>query len=224
MNYQSVLKCPIFKGLNQDDVCAMIDHSHAREKTFQEKAIIALQGEVCNNLMIVVEGSVQGEMIDNTGKLIVIDQIHAPNPIAHAFLYADNHEFPVNIVATSHTKILYFERDAFVKLLQQNATLLINFLRIISNTTRFLSQKLQFHVFKTIKSKIAAYFIKKYNPENGKVYLLDETQQELADRFGVARPSLARAIGEMVKEGVIEMGQKQLTVIDVKQLIAIAGS
>ncbi|MGL4326036.1 MAG: Crp/Fnr family transcriptional regulator, partial [Tannerellaceae bacterium] len=100
MNYQSVLKCPIFKGLNQDDVCAMIDHSHAREKTFQEKAIIALQGEVCNNLMIVVEGSVQGEMIDNTGKLIVIDQIHAPNPIAHAFLYADNHTFPVNIVAT----------------------------------------------------------------------------------------------------------------------------
>ncbi|MGL6179042.1 MAG: Crp/Fnr family transcriptional regulator [Tannerellaceae bacterium] len=224
MSYPSLLKCPIFYGMKDNDVFDMIESSHAREKVFPEKAIVALQGEVCNNLMIVLEGSVQGEMIDNTGKLIVIDQIHAPNPIAHAFLYADNHEFPVNIVATSETKILYFERDAFVKLLQQNATLLMNFLRIISNTTRFLSQKLQFHVFKTIKSKIAAYFIKKYNPENGRVYLLDETQQELADRFGVARPSLARAIGEMVKDGVIVMEQKQMKVIDVKLLKEIAGS
>lgn len=224
MNYQSLLKCPIFYGMINSEVFEMIESSRARVKVFPEKALIALQGEVCNNLMVVLEGSVQGEMIDNTGKLIVIDQIQAPNPIAHAFLYADNHEFPVNIVATSDTKILYFERDAFVKLLQQNAILLTNFLRIISNTTRFLSQKLQFHVFKTIKSKIAAYFMKKYKPENGKVYLLDETQQELADRFGVARPSLARAIGEMVKEGMIEMEQKQMKVLNVKLLKEIAGN
>ncbi len=224
MDYQNVLKCPIFKGLSQEEVHAMIESSHARVKVFSEKSMIALQGEICNNLMIIVEGSVQGEMIDNTGKLIVIDQIHAPNPIAHAFLYADNHEFPVNIVATSYTKILYFERDIFVKLLQQHVVLLTNFLRIISNTTRFLSQKLQFHVFKTIKSKIAAYLIKKYNPVDGKVYQLDETQQELADRFGVARPSLARAIGEMVKDGVLEMEQKQMKVINIRLLNEIAGS
>ena len=35
--------------------------------------------------------------------------------------------------------------------------------------------------------------------------MIDRTQQELSEFFGVTRPSLARALGEMEKEGLIPL-------------------
>ena len=43
---------------------------------------------------------------------------------------------------------------------------------------------------------------------------LGMTQNELADFFGVARPSVARAIGDLEKEGYIEAKGKNINIID----------
>ena len=43
---------------------------------------------------------------------------------------------------------------------------------------------------------------------------LKSTQQQLADLFGVARPSLARVFGEMQREGLIRIQKKQITILD----------
>ena len=40
------------------------------------------------------------------------------------------------------------------------------------------------------------------------------TQNELSDFFGVARPSLARTIGDLEKEGFIEAKGKNIRIID----------
>jgi CRP-like cAMP-binding protein len=40
--------------------------------------------------------------------------------------------------------------------------------------------------------------------------VIDRTQQELADYFGVTRPSLARAIGEMEQEGLIKVDRREV--------------
>jgi len=45
---------------------------------------------------------------------------------------------------------------------------------------------------------------------------MKRTQTQLAEYFGVQRPSLARTIGEMIEEGLIVMQKKTLTVIDRK--------
>ncbi len=44
------------------------------------------------------------------------------------------------------------------------------------------------------------------------------TQNDLADFFGVARPSVGRALGEMEEEGIIEARGKNIRIIDKKRL------
>jgi CRP-like cAMP-binding protein len=44
------------------------------------------------------------------------------------------------------------------------------------------------------------------------------TQTELADYFGVARPSLARILGELEDDGLIEATGRVIRVIDRKKL------
>ena len=40
------------------------------------------------------------------------------------------------------------------------------------------------------------------------------TQNDLADYFGVARPSVSRAIGELEQEGFIEANGKNIRILD----------
>ena len=98
-----------------------------------------------------------------------------------------------------------------------NDKILVNFLDMISNRTQFLSEKIKFLNFKTIKGKLAYYILQKAGKERSSV-ILDLTQNDLADFFGVARPSVARALGDLEEEGYIEAHNKNIKILDKKGL------
>jgi CRP-like cAMP-binding protein len=105
----------------------------------------------------------------------------------------------------------------FLKLLQLNAQILINYLNSISSRAQFLSQKLHFLSFKTIKGKVAHFLLKQAGEKFHSVELKN-TQQQMADLFGVARPSLARVFSEMQKDGLIRISNKTVSLLDKKAL------
>ncbi len=214
MELEILTACPLFKGLAPQEIDALLQQSLAKLRSFPQGAMVALRGETCTHLLIVAQGKVQGQMIDEAGKMIVIEDIPAPRPIAPAFLYAEQNEFPVNVMALEDTHILFIAQPAFTDMLQQNKTVLQNFLRVISSRSKFLSDKIMFLTFKTIKSKIAEWLLNHLPTADASMIHIQETQQTLADYFGVARPSLARALKEMEDEGLISVQRKQITLIN----------
>jgi CRP-like cAMP-binding protein len=88
---------------------------------------------------------------------------------------------------------------------------------MISNRSQFLSEKIKFLNFKTIRGKLAQYFLQLANSGKPEIRL-EMTQNDLAEYFGVARPSIARVIGEMETEGLIITKGKTLTIIDKERL------
>ena len=67
--------------------------------------------------------------------------------------------------------------------------------------------------FKTIKGKLA-HFILQQAGINKSSIVLDMTQNDLAEFFGVARPSVARALGDLEEEGYVEAKGKRITIIN----------
>jgi CRP/FNR family transcriptional regulator, dissimilatory nitrate respiration regulator len=169
------------------------------------------------NLHIIMSGSVRGEMIDFSGKTIKIEDIEAPKPLATAFLFGQENKFPVTVTANNEAKILTMPVSEFLKLLQLNAQILKNYLNSISSRAQFLSQKLHFLSFKTIRGKVAHFLLKQAGEKFHSIELKN-TQQQLADLFGVTRPSLARVFGEMQKEGLIRISNKTVSLLDKKAL------
>jgi CRP-like cAMP-binding protein len=101
--------------------------------------------------------------------------------------------------------------------LQLNTQILINYLNNISSRTQFLTQKLQFLNFKTIREKVAHFLLTLAGDKYHSVEL-NHTQQQLAELFGVTRPSLARVLGEMQFEGLIKIERKTVTLADREKL------
>ena len=213
IDFSLLTRCPVFRGLTEEESRTLLGQIHFQTKSYQKDEIVVLAGEEVKNLLIVLEGSVRGEMIDYSGKTVKIEDIEAPQPLASAFLFGKENRYPVTVTTNINTRILAIPVPEFLKLLQLNATLLRNYLNSISSRAQFLSQKLHFLSFKTIREKIA-HFLLKQAGDRFHSFELKATQQQLADLFGVTRPSLARVLGEMQAEGFIKIEKKTVTLLD----------
>ncbi|MDR2907106.1 MAG: Crp/Fnr family transcriptional regulator, partial [Bacteroidales bacterium] len=130
--------------------------------------------------------------------------------------------FPVTVTTLEKSELLFWEKDAFLELLQKNKLLLTNFLSMISDRSKFLSEKIGFLAFKTIKNKLAGFILRRANEQKQTHIILSETQQELADYFGVTRPSLARSLSLLEEEGLIRIDKKNITILDLDLLKDLA--
>jgi len=213
MDYSLLSNAPLFKHMTPDDVETILEATFFRVKKFQAGSLISQSGETVNSLMVVTKGVVKGEMVDYTGRVIKIEDIPAPGAIASAFMFGNRNKFPVNVVAVSDVELLLIEKPDFLKLLMKNDIILVNFLDMISNRSQFLSEKIKFLNFKTIKGKLAHYILQKAGKEKSSVNL-DMTQSDLAEFFGVARPSVARALSGMEADGYIEAKGKNIHIFD----------
>jgi len=220
MDKVSLLNAPLFKGLGINDIDTILAETPHRVKSYNAGSLIAQSGETVDKLMIVIKGVVKGEMVDYTGRVIKIEDIPAPGALASAFMFGNKNMFPVNVIAVSDTELLVFDKQDFLRLMMRNDRILVNFLNMISNRSQFLSEKIKFLNFKTIKGKLAHLIIQKAGA-NKTIIRLNMTQNDLADFFGVARPSVARALGELQHDGYIKADKKDIRILDKLGLSAL---
>jgi len=171
INFQLITQCPIFKGITEKEAEFLFNKIHFQIKNYSKGDVVVVAGEVVINLLVIIAGSVRGEMIDFSGKTIKIEDIEAPKPLATAFLFGKENTYPVTVTVNNDAKILVIPVTEFLKILQLNTQILRNYLNSISSRAQFLSQKLNFLSFKTIKGKVAHFLlqqIKKYTTTTGR--------------------------------------------------------
>lgn len=216
-----LVSCPLFLGMDKNEIEELFKRIEHQIRRFDKDSMIAQSSEEITDQLIVVEGSVKGEMMDFSGKTIKIEDIHSPRPLAPAFLFGKNNRYPVNIVANEAVAILMIPKTSFIRMMQVNEKVLSNFMNIISNRAQFLTNKIKFLSFQSIKGKLAHYLLQRMKQSQSELIILDNSQVQLAELFGVTRPSLGRAIREMDQEGIIEARGKQIRIVERARLSAL---
>ena len=216
-DYAVLSQSPVFRGIPANKLEELFRNILFQVKKYSKDDLIVSAGDVCDRLNIIQRGSVKAEMNDYSGKTIKIEDIEAPYPLATAFLFGKNNQFPVTVVANTTVEIVSIPKQEFVKLLQNDMQILNNYLNAISTRTQFLSQKLKFLSFRTIKQKIAHYLLEQAGNRLQTVEL-PHSQEQLAEFFGVTRPALARALGEMSKDGFIEVQRRYIKILDKEKM------
>lgn len=191
---QLISQSPIFRGITTEEIAGLFGQIHYQVKTYQKNDLIVTGGEICDHLLIVQQGSVKAEMIDYSGKTIKIEDIEAPRPLAIAFLFGKENRFPVTVSANNEVEIISIPKEEFVKMLQLNSLILNNYLNAISTRAQFLSEKLKFLSFKTIKQKIAHFLLEKAGDQLLTLEM-QQSQEQLAEMFGVAPPLPGPCLG-----------------------------
>ncbi len=199
----NIYASPIFKDVPEHVVDKILERKY-KLLQFRAGALIAMQGQTYRTLYIIDEGKVRGEMTNEEGVNVIIEEIEAPRVIAPAFFFSTENRLPVDIYAVTDVTLVAISKDHFLDLLHNNRQVLINTIRSISDRNQFLSERIRLLRFGTIKSKLSAFLIEQMHLHGVTDFTIAQTQQELADLFGVTRPSLARALRQLEESGAIE--------------------
>ncbi|MCF8378026.1 MAG: Crp/Fnr family transcriptional regulator [Bacteroidales bacterium] len=219
INYSDVLSLnPLFKGLNNNEIGLLIRDVHHQVKALHKNDILAVEGDSLDHLIIILEGSVVGDMMDFEGNILRIEKIEAGNTIASAFIFGESAKLPVTITAVENTRLLFIQKDDLLALFTKNKIFLRNYLDIISDRARFLRKKIRLLGLNSIKGKIAFYLLEIVKKSGSLKIILPHTQNELSEMFGVARPSVGRAFRELHKEGSIMAQGKNIVILDKNKL------
>jgi CRP/FNR family transcriptional regulator, dissimilatory nitrate respiration regulator len=217
MKKEDLAACPICSKIQIDDADQFLLDLKCTIKAYSKNDVIVRQGAVCDSLYMLTLGSVKTVMVTENGNLLGIEIIKAPRPLAPAFLFSDNNHFPVDVTALDEVEIMKIPKEEIMRLMMTNPDFMKQFLTHNSNRTQFLTNRLQMLSIKTIKGKIA-HFLMEQETVSRKSFSISRNQTELADFFGIARPSLARSLSEMVQDGIIEINKKEYTILDMKRL------
>lgn len=213
----NVTSCPLFFHLSEEKISEILERSVVETRVVDKGNHVVRQGDTIHFLYLLMDGLVRTEMVTKEGNVLEIEFIEAVRPLAPAFLVASENRYPVDVITAEKSVFYVIPKSLWLKELMRNETLLTNFMKVNSNMTVFLSKKVQMMSIKGIKGKLSLYILENTTPENNSFYL-KRTQTQLAEYFGVQRPSLARTLGEMIREGVISLYKKELTVLDRRRL------
>ena len=209
--------CPLFSNISKDDQEAFLTRLVSNKKIIDKGKTVARQGDEIKHLYLLVKGIVRTEMITQEGNSLEIEFIDAVRPLAPAFVFAQNNRFPVDVITIEECHFLLIPKEVWLSEMMSNETLLTNFLKLNSNMTVFLSQKLQMISIKSIKGKLSLFILENTTDKKNS-FTLKRNRTQLAEYFGVQRPSLARTMSELVDKGIISIDKREVTVLKRNEL------
>ena len=221
MDYSVISKIPLFHSIDEKELTRLFSEFNISEMCFEKGTLLAMQDELCNRLIILLSGSVKAEMIDPSGRIIRVEDIYAPNPLAILFLFGRSNRFPVQVTTREKTTALVISKQSILKMLSTNQMLLKNYLDISAEFASLLTQKLHFMSFRTIRQKLAVYILKLSKETHSDIVKLDKTKSALAEYFGISRPSLERELTAMQHSGLIIAEKRKIEIKNKKDLIRL---
>ena len=214
----AVSNCRLFSGMDNNDIQNIFQSYKYNEKEYHKDAIIRFQGDEYNELMIILSGEINAGIQNPDGKKIIIETLKKSDAVATGVLFASDNTLPVTITAVTDLKILFLSKKTILEICRKHENFLLNYLQDEGNKVMFLAEKIRLLKFNSISQKIACHLLSLSKKQGTDSVKLQYNREQMADLFGVARPSLSRGFSELYDQGILEAEGKIIHIMDKTEL------
>lgn len=181
-------------------------------KSYSKNETVYSQGANCNSMDIVISGSLVAYSLSQNGRENIVFKFQKDSVIGANLLFGTSNRYPMNIYCTEDCELLHIERSEVEKLLH-NYNFTVNFVKIISKNSQGMNQKIAMYTQKSLRENILNYFEALSVQQKSKIITLDISKKQLADYFGVQRPSLFRELKKLKEEGIIKINNRNIEIL-----------
>jgi CRP-like cAMP-binding protein len=206
--------CPLFKGMTSMELDLLMEHVAQCRVIYSKGQIVRSMGSPCLCADIIIKGELLARMSGKSNHEVEVCRLDCGNIISPAFIFADNHNMPVTVIAVKDTEILRLEPDELLRLIDNNPIIRANYIKTLSNIITFLTNKIKILVLFSAKEKVAQLISDEYKIQHSDVIRLNKSRQELADSFGIQKNSFIRALNELASENIIRVKGREITILD----------
>lgn len=216
--FDSLSKTVLFKSLDYDNLKVLLNSVPYNIVMFNKDDIIAIEGDDCNSLGIILRGSVEVHKPFPSGKIVTINNFQAGNIFGEAILFSGSHKYPANVISTSESIIMYINRDEIIQLMKLNDKILSNFVTVLSNRILMLNDRITNLSLDTVRKKVANILLMEYKKQKTKSIVLPFCRKKMAEMLNIPRPSLSRELSKMKEDNIIDFSKNLLQILDIDLL------
>ena len=215
---ETLRESTLFKGFGNADMSRLLAGTRYRVSAYSRNQVIALEGDDASSVGIVLEGIIEVQKIYPSGRAITISRLSRGDIFGEAIIFSRKKIYPATIVSTGSSRVLFLSGADILRLCATNAIFLNNFMGILSNKVLMLNERLKNLSYQTIREKIASYLAEEYKKQKNLKLKMLVSRREMAEQFGIPRPSLSRELVSMKKDGLIDFDRQTITILDIKAL------
>ena len=190
-----------------------------------EKAIIFEKGEPGSEMFAILNGRVKISTFSEDGKEVIFAILESGDFFGETTLL-DGLPRSATCTAIEDSQMIAIERRHFIPFLEQNQTLAIHLLSLLSQRLRGADEQMEGITFFSLTARLARKLLS-LAAEHGDVVdtkiviAMNISQHELANMIFVSRESVNKQLSQWVKEGLISLSPRIIVIEDKEQLQVI---
>ncbi len=210
--------CPLFAGLNDGDLAALLNIS--RKSEFPKGTILFTEGEEARGFYVPVSGKVKIYKVTPEGRERVLRIAEPGRTFAEAAIF-DLGTYPANAATLDRSVLLFFPKHEVLQLLKNNVQLAINMIGGISRLLREFMDQMEDIAFRDVPARLARYLLD-LAERGGQRVELPLSKSQLAVNLGTVSETLSRTFRKMVDDGLICVQSRTIDILDADRLTILA--
>ncbi|MFP3912572.1 MAG: Crp/Fnr family transcriptional regulator [Desulfobacteraceae bacterium] len=218
--FETISKSILFNGLSPDHVEKIA--GIAVESFFGKGEFIFSEGDAGNGFFLVKEGLVKIFKVSLDGKEQILHIFGPGEPFGEVPVFSGE-DFPASAEVIDETKVLFFPRSAFVKLIHNHPSLALNMLAVLSMRLRQFTVQVENLSLKEVPARLAAYLMylseEQDTPDS---VTLKISKGQLASLLGTIPETLSRIFQKMTAQRLIQVEGRHIRLLDPTGLKALS--
>jgi CRP/FNR family transcriptional regulator len=202
----------LFQGLPPEQLVEL--EKLAIAQTYPKGDIIFHQGDEGIGFFVIKTGRVKVYKSSRDGKEQILHIFGERDHFAEVPAL-DGQYYPASASALEPTEVLFFARQRFLNLLEQQPALTINLLKSFARHLRRFSNLVDNLALREVPARLANYLLSLSEQSDGaETVTLTLTKGQLAAQLGTIPETLSRVFAKLTAEGLIEVEGYQVKLCD----------
>ena len=193
------------------NVLSKKEHQLVKGYQIAKGNILYHEGDVCENIGIVVSGKIDIVSYSFEGKEQVINTLKAGEIFGNNLLFSSEPIYRGDVIAKDRSVVAFINKENLVYLLQNNQEFLNLYLKAQSDKAKALTARIQLLSFTNAEERLFYYASKNDN------VITFKNVTTLAATIGVQRETLSRLLTSLIKRHLIKKEKGKITVLKKKR-------
>jgi CRP-like cAMP-binding protein len=217
---QYLCSLPLFSGLGKESITML-----ARSSYFQHAdagQIVFFQSDPSDFVYIVRAGKISLVLSSSDGRAMVINEMHPGDMFGELGIITRRPRSTSAIVHTD-SDLLVIPRQAFLRIMDEEPKLARLILEMTANRLQMSSKRESALAFLDAQARLARLLLELEEEEHEKGYITI-SQEELANRTGLIRQTVAKALGKWRRSGWLITGRGRILILNREALEQLENS
>ena len=212
----SIENIPFFQGLSAQEISLV--KGCLKEKSFEKGETLFFEGKSCERVFFVKSGRVKLYRTSSSGREQILETLGsgdtcACNPGSAAWSCSSSAE------AMTPCTVWFLSRDQYVRLVQTNSKLSHALNRLFAERLQCFSTLIEEVSLKDSKKRLIKFLLNMMKENHngklsGEILFIPFTREELAQRIGAARETVARQLYQLKRKKLIDIKPRQILICD----------